>query len=52
MTKAVLFLFAVICLAFFFFEKACAEPQCDDGCALYMSVGWARNSAGHALARR
>jgi len=36
MTKAVVFLFAVICLAFFFFGKARAEPQCADGYALCM----------------
>lgn len=36
MTKTVSFLFAVICLALFFFGRAHAEPQCDDGYALCM----------------
>ena len=36
MFKAGMFLFAVICLAFFFFGRAHAEPQCDDGYALCM----------------
>ncbi len=36
MIRTMMFLFAVICLAFFFFGKAHAEPQCDDGYALCM----------------
>src|SRR5436190_3434644 len=51
MTKTILFLFAVACLAVFLFGAARAQSQCDDGYALCMS-GCATHSAPERCMQR